>query len=68
MAALEKWLQRPDLKVTPGDLVADVGFSLRKDAGGGGPVVSCAMMRQMLALDMALYLSEYPPMSDAADA
>ena len=63
--AFEAWLAQAHPEIAPGDLVADLGFVAqpRAEAAGGGPVISAAMMRQMLALGMELYLSEYPPLA-----
>jgi len=57
--ALEDWLRENRGKLKPGSYVADVGFSAREDATGGGPVLSPAMLRTMSDLGMWLYLSEY---------
>ena len=57
--ALEEWLRQNKEKIRPGSYVADVGFSAREDATGGGPVLSPEMLRTMADLGMWLYLSEY---------
>jgi hypothetical protein len=56
--ALEAWLKR--IKTLPsGDYVADIGFKRRKDASGGGSVLSPEMMRKMAVCRISLFLSEY---------
>lgn len=57
--ALERWLVENKDSLKHGDYVADIGFSVRQDAGGGGAVISPEMMRTMADLGMSLYLSEY---------
>lgn len=39
--------------------IADIGFELRKDATGGGPVISVAMMKLCVECRMDIFLSEY---------
>ena len=56
--ALEAWLKRKR-KLEPGDYYADIGFKIRKRAGGGGSVLTPALMRKMADLGISLYLSEY---------
>jgi hypothetical protein len=57
---LEKWLIENQSKILKGEYVADIGFDIRKDALGGGGIISLEMMRIMLDLGMEIYLSEYP--------
>ena len=57
--ALEAWLKKNRKKLKPGRYVADIGFKVRKDAGGGGSAISPAMLRAMADLKMSLFLSEY---------
>lgn len=57
---LEKWLVENQSKIVKGDYVADIGFDIRKDALGGGGIISLEMMRILLNLGMEIYLSEYP--------
>src|SRR4051812_14801984 len=59
VAALERWLKRKR-KIKAGSYCADVGFMARKDAGGGGSVLTLSMMQKMVDLRITLYLSEYP--------
>lgn len=59
VAALDTWLTQTSSTLTPGEYVADIGFSLREDASGGGASISPEMMRSMADLGMSLFLSEY---------
>jgi hypothetical protein len=44
----------------PGDWMADLGFTQRGDACGGGPVLTVRLMRLCIERNVALALSEYP--------
>ena len=57
---LQKWLKKNHKKLEKGPYVADIGFSPRPDAAGGGAVLTVEAMRVMAAIDMELHLSEYP--------
>ena len=59
MKAFQEWLiENKDLP--PSDYSADVGFSPREDAFGGGGKLTIQSMQIMVNLNMELYLSEYP--------
>jgi len=58
--ALEAWLADNVASLKPDDYVADIGFTPRKDALGGGAAISPQMMRMMADLGISLFLSEYP--------
>lgn len=58
--ALEEWLRTQSDNLEPGHYIADIGFSMRKEACGGGAIVSPEAMRRMGQLGISLYLSEYP--------
>ncbi len=58
--SLENWLNENDSVIAPGNYVADIGFSMRKNACGGGAILSVKAMSIMSRLGMKLYLSEYP--------
>jgi len=58
--ALEKWLAENCATLRPDEYVADIGFTPREDASGGGAALSPRMMRVMADLGMSLFLSEYP--------
>jgi hypothetical protein len=62
--ALEKWLVENQTKLIKGTYVADIGYSPRQGAAGGGAVLSKQAMRIMVAIGMDLYLSEYPGFND----
>ena len=62
--ALEEWLINNRNKTPRGYYVADIGFSPRPDASGGGGVITTKAMEIMLEIGMELYLSEYPPDED----
>ena len=59
----EKWLVK-NKSLPRGLYAADVAFSPREDAFGGGGVVSLDSMEIMLSVGMKLYLSEYPEETD----
>ena len=59
MKAFESWLQE-NRSLAPSKYSADIGFSPREDALGGGGKVSIESMEIMLRLGLELYLSEYP--------
>jgi hypothetical protein len=58
--ALEAWLVEHHATLKPDDYIADIGFTLREDASGGGAAIPPDMMRAMADLGMSLLLSEYP--------
>jgi hypothetical protein len=57
---LEKWLFENENSLPVGKYVADIGFDIRKDACGGGAVLSSRAMGIMSKLGIELFLSEYP--------
>ena len=57
--ALESWLSANHSRIKCGHYVADIGFAVREDAGGGGSALSPETMRIMAACGMWLFLSEY---------
>ena len=58
--ALEVWLRENSSKLPKGNYVADIGFSPREGALGGGAILSTESMGLMVSIGMNLYLSEYP--------
>jgi hypothetical protein len=56
---LERWLKINQQTLFKGKYVADIGFQIRKDATGGGGVISTEMIRILNDLGMEIYLSEY---------
>lgn len=59
VSELEKWLDENKNKITPDDYIADIGFTQRGDACGGGAALSPESMGIMAEVGMWLYLSEY---------
>jgi hypothetical protein len=59
VSELEMWLNENKM-MKPGRYIADIGFSIREDARGGGGVISSEMMRIMADLGISVFLSEYP--------
>jgi len=59
--ALEKWLEVNKGTLDKGRYAADIGYSPRVGACGGGTVISIAAMQIMVNIGMELFLSEYPP-------
>lgn len=57
---LENWLETKGKELRPNKYVADIGFSIRKDACGGGAVLNSNSLKIMGELGMDIYLSEYP--------
>lgn len=49
----------------PDVYVADIGFTPRDDASGGGAALPPEIMRTMTDLGMSLFLSEYPREDEA---
>jgi hypothetical protein len=64
---LEKWLLENKGVLPKGSYVADIGYSPRPGASGGGGAVTLAAMEAMLALGMELYLSEYPEFEEESE-
>ncbi len=62
--ALEKWLIENENKIPKGSYIADIGFSPREGALGGGCVITTKAMEIMLAIGLELYLSEYPSVEE----
>lgn len=59
--ALETWLGENPGRLDPrSQWVADIGFCVRPDAAGGGPVIGRRLMRSCLDANLEIYLSEYP--------
>ncbi len=58
--SLDAWLSNKGRKLPTGKYTADVGFSPREGASGGGAIVTTESMRIMVDIGMTLYLSEYP--------
>jgi hypothetical protein len=58
---LQTWLRAHRSELDPvSKWVADIGFCMRSDAGGGGPVFTHELMRMCLECNLVVFLSEYP--------
>lgn len=57
---LAQWLVSTGGTLSAGDYVADLGFSPRDGAAGGGAELGCDSIKIMASLGMSLVLSEYP--------
>lgn len=57
--ALEKWLGENAKNLKLNKYVADIGFSMRADATGGGGVLNSKSMQIMGEIGMDIYFSEY---------
>ncbi len=56
----ENWLKSDSDSLDESlEWIADIGFSPRQDASGGGPIISTAIMRICVAKNISIYLSEY---------
>lgn len=62
---LKRWLRANRETISKGKYVADIGFTVRQDATGGGAVISIELIHILHDLGMAIYLSEYGFGSDA---
>ena len=60
VSALETWLLHNRSSLKGGPYIADVGFSVPQDAGGGGAAMSPETMGMMAEIGIWLLLSEYP--------
>ncbi len=56
---LESWLFENSSNLPSSNYIADIGFSIRENACGGGAILSPKAMSIMGKLGMKLYLSEY---------
>ena len=65
LTALQKWLDEYEQADSTGAAIADIGFSVRPDAFGGGTVLSTNMMRRFADADVEIHFSEYPPGDDS---
>ncbi len=60
VSALEKWLNNEaDNLPSNSKWIADIGFSPRDNACGGGPILRTELMQKCIDIDMEIYLSEY---------
>ena len=59
MDELEKWLNKEGENLPKGKYVADIGFGSRKDASGGGAILSSKLINILNQIGMEIYFSEY---------
>ena len=59
LGKLENWVRANQHTLTSGPYVADIGFMIRDDAGGGGAEFSHEAMRIMAEVKLSIYFSEY---------
>lgn len=64
LSALEAWINSYDVSEPPEPAIADIGFSVRPDASGGGAVLSCESMRRFSEAQIEIHFSEYPTGED----
>ena len=64
LTALEAWLVEYEVSDPPVEAVADIGYSVRPDAFGGGAVLSCESMRRFSNAQIEIHFSEYPTGDD----
>jgi hypothetical protein len=57
--ALEKWLRLNIQKLPKLKYVADIGFSVRKQASGGGGVLTVECMEMLISIGIEVWFSEY---------
>ena len=58
--ALEEWLSANLNALDPSNQwIADVGFTARLDANGGGPPITRKLMEMCVGSNLEIYLSEY---------
>ena len=65
---LEGWLIENENKMESGKYTADIGYSPRDGAAGGGTAISLKAMSILMKMGMVLYLSEYPKFIDSEDS
>ena len=55
----EEWVKNEAKNLESGKWIADIGFSPRSDACGGGPIISPEVMQACIDIGLSIYLSEY---------
>lgn len=56
---LEQWLEANIDKLNKGSYVADIGFTARENATGGGAVLNKKMISMLYQIGVEIYFSEY---------
>ncbi len=62
--SLGEWLKTKGILLPKDSYVADIGFDIRKEAAGGGAVLSSESMKIMAKIGMDIYFSEYPELTE----
>ncbi|MEQ1764330.1 MAG: hypothetical protein ABL984_14460 [Pyrinomonadaceae bacterium] len=57
--ALSSWIGQQASELNDGPYVADIGFSVRSEASGGGAVLEPGIMKLLAEADVSIFLSEY---------
>ncbi len=66
--ALEAWMAKNSDQLDPASRwIADVGFTVRLDATGGGPPISRELMKMCVASNLEIWLSEYGAEPDVVE-
>lgn len=55
----ERWLEKDGKNLPKGSYIADIGFSLRADASGGGGTLSVSAMQTLVMVGMEVWFPEY---------
>ncbi|MBI1493276.1 hypothetical protein [Halocynthiibacter styelae] len=55
----ERWLEKDGQNLPKGSYIADIGFSARQDASGGGGILSVSAMQTLVTIGMEMWFSEY---------
>lgn len=56
---LEAWLEDASVSFAPGNIIADIGYSVRQGALGGGAVLTAESMKKFSDMGVCIYFSEY---------
>jgi len=64
---LERWLNDSQNTIAPGKIIADIGFSVREGALGGGAVLTAESMKKFADMGVDLYFSEYDSSTEETD-
>ena len=63
METLQEWMSNNTLDPSS-EWIADIGFTTRLNATGGGPAINRELMQLCLASNLEIFLSEYGTESD----
>ncbi|WP_166418389.1 hypothetical protein [Cochlodiniinecator piscidefendens] len=59
LVEFERWLEKDGKNLPKGSYIADIGFSPRSDASGGGGTLSVSAMQTLVKIRMEVWFSEY---------